>query len=295
MAKEKATKNSSNGFLKSFLFSSLINPCMYKSFEQIVIPKTKGKKFIRKNYAGREVNLYGGIVTGTTLVASGLPIFGMLDSRTSKGMMLSTSVSTLSGLVDDLDNGRSEGNVKIKGFKGHLSALKEGKVTTGILKIVGISSASLIASGVLTRKQESGLKYIYDYFLNAGLIATSANLHNLFDLRPGRCLKFSTLLNLPLLFSNPKSRNIALNNLFVIAPAFSSDLAEKTMLGDTGANALGSNVGVGFVSLQNRGLKTGIALGILGLTLLSEKVSFSKIIESNKFLKKLDDLGRIHE
>lgn len=295
MAKEKATKKSSNGFLKSFLFSSLINPCMYKSFEQIVIPKTKGKKFIRKNYADREVNLYGGIVTGTTLVASGLPIFDILDSRTSKGMMLSTSVSTLSGLVDDLDNGKSEGNVKIKGFKGHLSALKEGKVTTGILKIVGISSASLIASGVLTKKQESGLKYIYDYFLNAGLIATSANLHNLFDLRPGRCLKFSALLNLPLLFSNPKSRNIALNNLFVIAPAFSSDLAEKTMLGDTGANALGSNVGVGFVSLQNRGLKTGIALGILGLTLLSEKVSFSKIIESNKFLKKLDDLGRIHE
>ncbi len=301
MAKKHKRKNKPNGFLKSFLFSSLTTTLTHKALETIIIPKTKTSKFIRKNYANRDVNLYGGIVTGANLVINALPIFRIYNRKTSKAMLIATSMSTVSGLIDDLDNGKSEGDTKIKGFKGHLAALSKGRVTTGVLKIVGISSASCIASFILTNKththnkKKDNLVYVYDYLLNAGIIASTANLHNLLDLRPGRCLKFSALMNASLLFSNRNTRNIAISNLCTISSSLPSDLSEKTMLGDTGANALGSSVGVAIASVNKRGIKSLVALGVLALNLLSEKVSFSKIISSNKMLKKFDDMGRIHE
>jgi UDP-N-acetylmuramyl pentapeptide phosphotransferase/UDP-N-acetylglucosamine-1-phosphate transferase len=64
------------------------------------------------------------------------------------------------------------------------------------------------------------------------------------------------------------------------------------MLGDTGANAAGALLGTAL--LQGTGRRGRlVALSVLtALTLASEKVSFTRVIESTPVLRELDALGR---
>jgi UDP-N-acetylmuramyl pentapeptide phosphotransferase/UDP-N-acetylglucosamine-1-phosphate transferase len=64
------------------------------------------------------------------------------------------------------------------------------------------------------------------------------------------------------------------------------------MLGDTGANFLGGLFG-GIVVLGGsiRLLLMVLIVSVI-LQIIAEKVSFTKIIEENEFLKFIDDLGR---
>ena len=64
------------------------------------------------------------------------------------------------------------------------------------------------------------------------------------------------------------------------------------MLGDTGANALGAALGVGTVLSTSPGVRTAVAIVLLLLTLVSEIVSFSRIIERVPPLRGFDQLGR---
>jgi hypothetical protein len=76
------------------------------------------------------------------------------------------------------------------------------------------------------------------------------------------------------------------------AAVLPEDLGERTMLGDSGANALGALLGLGLAArLGPRG--RWAALGALvALTAASEKVSFTRVIESTPGLRELDGLGR---
>jgi hypothetical protein len=76
------------------------------------------------------------------------------------------------------------------------------------------------------------------------------------------------------------------------AGSLPSDLAEQTMLGDAGANALGAGVGVVAASALPRPARLLALAGVTGLTLASERVSFSKIIDANRWLRAFDRLGR---
>ncbi len=71
-----------------------------------------------------------------------------------------------------------------------------------------------------------------------------------------------------------------------------TDLAGEAMLGDTGANSAGALLGSALVQATGRRGRL-VSLAVLtALTLASEKVSFTQVIESTPVLRDLDALGR---
>jgi len=70
------------------------------------------------------------------------------------------------------------------------------------------------------------------------------------------------------------------------------DLAATAMLGDTGANPAGALLGLALVE-RTGPLGRAVALvGLAALTLASERVSFTRVIEGNPVLRRLDEWGR---
>jgi glucosyl-3-phosphoglycerate synthase len=169
------------------------------------------------------------------------------------------SVATVAaiGLADDLWSGPE------RGFRAHLGVGR----TTGVLKLVAIPLAALVATRSLS---------------GAVLVGLSANALNQLDTRPGRALK-AYLLAAAVLRA---PRGIAV----LLLPY---DLREMTMLGDAGANALGALLGLNSVSrLTGRGRKLAIA-ALAGLTLLGERRSLGELIERTPGLARLDAWGRL--
>jgi len=129
--------------------------------------------------------------------------------------------------------------------------------------------------------------------VGGAVVAGAANLANLLDLRPGRALKVTVLAGLPLLLCDdgPSAARAAAATgaaLGVLRP----DLAGTAMLGDTGANAAGALVGTALLGATGRRGRV-LALAVLtGLTLASERVSFTRVIESTPVLRELDAWGR---
>jgi hypothetical protein len=71
-----------------------------------------------------------------------------------------------------------------------------------------------------------------------------------------------------------------------------ADLAERAMVGDTGANAVGGAIGLGVVLAGDEPARLAV-LGLLAaLNLVGERVSFSAVIERVPALRWFDHLGR---
>ena len=64
------------------------------------------------------------------------------------------------------------------------------------------------------------------------------------------------------------------------------------MLGDAGANALGALLGVALAARTGTAGRAVLLAGLAGLTAASERVSFTRVIESTPGLRELDALGR---
>src|SRR5699024_7654804 len=90
------------------------------------------------------------------------------------------------GLLDDLlePHMRRAGRPVSKGLRGHLGALRRGRLTTGALTAAGIPLLAL-AGAAASPAPRGGAMVLADAALTAGC----ANLANLLDLRPGRALK----------------------------------------------------------------------------------------------------------
>ena len=70
------------------------------------------------------------------------------------------------------------------------------------------------------------------------------------------------------------------------------DLQGKTMLGDLGANAIGAALGYSLALAPGAFARWSCLSGVVALTLASEKLSFSKVIEETPILAWADRLGR---
>lgn len=235
----------------------------------------------RTNYAGRTVSLLGGAVQAAALGATAL----LTGGRTGRAAAVAAVGAGAMGAVDDLTEAADARHVK--GLRGHLGELRRGRVTTGAAKIAGIGTSALLAAAILPRAAGgSRLSRLGDVATSSMLIAGTANLLNLFDLRPGRAAKVTCLLAAPLAAPG------AAGTLAVAATGVRDDLQERTMLGDTGANALGAALGTALAAHPCRGLRLGALATVVGLTLLSERVSFSAVIEQVPALRAVDGLGR---
>ena len=71
-----------------------------------------------------------------------------------------------------------------------------------------------------------------------------------------------------------------------------ADLGERLMLGDAGANVVGAAIGVGVVLTSAPTARNIVLVVLLVLNVLSEKVSYSRLIDSTPPLRALDRLGR---
>ena len=244
---------------------------------RVLTVRVRSRRWQRTNHAGDPVTLLEGpaYVAGAALgAATGGPA-GVVAALGSGAF----------GALDDL-----AGDGASKGLKGHLGAAAQGRVTTGLVKIVGIGATGLVAAALADRRRDDAR--VLDTVVGGAVVAGAANLANLLDLRPGRALKVTLLAALPLVLGGgagaPRAAAAAGAALGVLPP----DLAGTAMLGDTGANAAGALVGTALLGSTGRRGRVAALVVLAGLTLASEKISFTRVIESTPVLRELDAWGR---
>lgn len=238
-----------------------------------------GGRWARTNHAGRPVTLLEGpaVVAGVTLGA-------LCGGRAGVPGAVAAAAAGALGAVDDLGPDTAD-----KGLGGHLRALRTGRVTTGAVKVAGLAATGLLSAALLPRRCRDGMA---DTLVAGALVAGCANLANLLDLRPGRALKAVLLTAVPLLLTGrgplPPAA-AAVGGAVALLPA---DLRGVAMLGDTGANSAGALVGTALVQRCGRPGRAGALVVVAALTLASERVSFTRVIESTPGLRELDAAGR---
>ncbi|MEB3961426.1 hypothetical protein OKJ48_14380, partial [Streptomyces kunmingensis] len=95
----------------------------------------------RENYAGRSVDLCAGPAV-TVGVAAGVLA---ADPGTRGAALVATLAAGACGAYDDLAGACDPR----RGFRAHLGALRDGELTSGAVKLIGISAAGLIAGALL--------------------------------------------------------------------------------------------------------------------------------------------------
>jgi UDP-N-acetylmuramyl pentapeptide phosphotransferase/UDP-N-acetylglucosamine-1-phosphate transferase len=242
-------------------------------------------RWMRTNHRGEPISLVEGPAFAAGALA-GVALASAAPARVRAAALVAGAAAAGLGAYDDL----AEHQVR-KGLAGHLGALARGEVTTGAVKVVGLASSGLVASALIRPAPGpagSGVRALLDVLVGGAVVAGSANLVNLLDLRPGRALK-ATLLAAPFVGGGlPVAAAVAGAGLGVLP----EDLAERTMLGDTGANAAGALLGVAALVSARRRDRWALLSVLVALTAASEKVSFTRVIEGTPVLRELDAWGR---
>jgi UDP-GlcNAc:undecaprenyl-phosphate GlcNAc-1-phosphate transferase len=227
----------------------------------------------RRNHRGADTSLTAG--PGFAL--------GTVAGTVTGGVGRVAAVAAAAAAVGRYDDVRGRGS-SVKGLRGHLGALRHGAISSGAVKVAGLAATGLAA--VWPGRPADRLP-------DGALIAGAANLVNLLDLRPGRALKAVGLLAGPLLLGGrPAGRISAAAAAGAAAGLLPADLGERVMLGDCGANAAGAVLGLAAVrGLPPAARRIALAAVVL-LTLASERVSFTEVIDRVGPLRALDRCGR---
>lgn len=239
-------------------------------------------RLVVENHRGKPVPRTLGILLAGGATVSAVIVVAVTGARPAgsagaASLMLIFGV----GLLDDLVPGGP------RGLRAHLRALSEGRITTGVLKVVVITACSIVTVGLL------GLGVVASVS-GVALLAGCANLGNALDVRPGRALKvFAPILLIGVALA-PMALHPALPGLALCSlPALRRDLAERDMLGDGGANLLGFAGGLVLLLSLPEAVVPLAALAAVGLNLLADTVGLSTVIARSRFLSALDRLGRV--
>jgi hypothetical protein len=238
----------------------------------------------RVNGRGRAVATAAGLAP-----LASVAVVGGLSWFPAGGAWRSTAVACgglgLAGLVDDLAGERG-GSGGARGLAGHLGALRQGRFTTGMVKVV-VGAASGAGAVAALGRPTTALGVVE----GGAVVALAANLGNLLDRAPGRTTKAALLAGAALAAAGrlPSGPAFALG---ATAATLGQDLGETVMLGDTGANLVGAALGVALAGQSGRAGRRFALVTLLGLTLASERWSFSQVIERTPPLAWLDGLGR---
>ena len=238
----------------------------------------------RVNARGRAVATAGGLAPLASVVGT-----AVANGFRRGGAWRATAVACgglgAAGLLDDVAGERG-GAGGARGLRGHLGELRRGRVTTGMVK-VGVGAASGVAAAVALDRRNT-----LPALLEGGaIVALAANLGNLLDRAPGRTTKVALAAGAGLLAGGrlPSGPAFALG---ATAATLGQDLGEKVMLGDTGANLVGGALGVALIDGCGPAGRHLALAALCGLTLASERWSFSQIIATTPPLAWADRLGQ---
>ncbi|MBO1332029.1 hypothetical protein [Streptomyces sp. VRA16 Mangrove soil] len=208
----------------------------------------------RRNYAGREVDLCPGPAVALGAAAGALAA----GPGTRAAALVATLAAGACGAYDDV---AGTGDPR-RGFRAHLGALRHGELTSGAVKLFGISAAGLVAGALLKERP-------VDKALAGVVVAGTAHLLNLVDVRPGRAAQVALALGAPGLLRGP----LAAAPMAAAAAVLPEDLGERGMLGDSGAHALGAALGVAIVAGNGRAGLVAHAAGLVAATVYGDRVS----------------------
>jgi UDP-N-acetylmuramyl pentapeptide phosphotransferase/UDP-N-acetylglucosamine-1-phosphate transferase len=208
----------------------------------------------RTNHAGRTVVLYPGPAVAAAATAGAW--------RVHPAAGFAVLAAGACGVYDDI---AGAGDPR-RGFRAHLSALRDGDVTTGAVKLFGISAAALAAGAVLKERP-------LDKVLAGVVIAGAAHFVNLVDVRPGRAAGSVLALAAPGLLRKGACGELAAVAVGAAAAALPDDLGERAMLGDTGAHALGAALGAAAVAGNGRAGMLAHAVAFVAAAAYGDKVS----------------------
>ncbi|MEU6659127.1 hypothetical protein [Streptomyces sp. NPDC046821] len=209
----------------------------------------------RTNFAGRAVDLCAGpaVVAGT--VAG---VAAATSGRQRAAAVLAVCAAGACGAYDDVVGA---GDPR-RGFRAHLSALRDGELTSGAVKLIGISGAGLVAGALLEERA-------VDKALAGVVIAGAAHLVNLVDVRPGRAAALVLAMGAPGLLRGA----LAAAPMGAVAAVLPEDLDGRTMIGDTGAHALGAALGVAVVTANGRAGLLAHAAAFVAAAAYGDRVS----------------------
>lgn len=202
------------------------------------------------------------------------------DRRAAAALAVVVVALFAAGRWDDL-----RGDERPRGFSGHIAAARGGRVTGGIVKLLGGGVAGLAAGAIVSSGR--GVVEI------AALVALTANVVNLLDRAPGRAAKVALIAAVPIVVLGARSWTfLGAGAIGAVLACLPLDLSEKAMLGDAGANPLGGVLGLALgLSLGEPARLVAVAV-VLVLNAASERFSFSRVIQRTPPLRALDMLGR---
>lgn len=243
-------------------------------------PPVEARMWQRSNYAGRGVELYGGLAAA----AGAATALGTARGLTVRSRIAAVGAALAAGACGAYDD--QMGSPDERGFGAHLKALREGRITSGVVKLLGIGAAGL-AAGTLLKVRP------FDQLLAGVVIAGTAHAVNLVDISPGRAAKAVIAVGAPGLLRRGPAAVLAAAPVGAAAAVLGDDLSERTMLGDGGAHALGAALGAAIVVANGR---TGLLLhaaALIALTAAGDRISSHERLWNAPGVRHVDSWGRV--